>query len=127
MAEPEGWVAGEGVPGKGERLDALILHDDDDVATALRPLAAGTSIVVGGPSGRHRLDLAAAIPLGHKFALRAMPEGRVLRKYGEAIGRLCAPVVAGGWVHVHNLQTLAFEHLPGQDGPARGAKTPGEA
>jgi len=43
------------------------------------------------------------LPMGHKIALRALPEGSPVRKYGEVIGRLTEPVAAGDHVHIHNL------------------------
>jgi hypothetical protein len=47
--------------------------------------------------------VAEAIPLGHKFALRALPRGTSIRKYGECIGVAIADIAAGTHVHIHNL------------------------
>ncbi len=74
----------------------LTLHADDDVAVALRPLAAGERLEV---------EIAEAIPRGHKVALRALPAGAEVRKFGWPIGRLTAPVAPGAQVHSHNLVT----------------------
>lgn len=74
----------------------LTLHPDDDVAVALRPLVAGEMLEV---------EIAEAIPAGHKVALRALPAGAEVRKYGWPIGQLTAPVAAGAHVHNHNLVT----------------------
>jgi altronate hydrolase len=81
-----------------------LLHLDprDDVAVALRPLAAGQRVEVAG-----RIVVAAEpVPEGHKVALRAMAAGETLRKFGWPIGRLTADVAAGAHVHTHNLATL---------------------
>jgi altronate hydrolase len=75
----------------------LTLHPDDDVAVALRPLEAGDRLDV---------EIMEAIPCGHKVALRALPAGAEVRKYGSPIGRLTAPVAPGEHVHSHNLVTL---------------------
>ena len=85
-------------------LDALALHAEDDVATALRPLDAGEVARVGRPDGT-RIEVAVAddVPLCHKLALRALAAGEPVRKYGEVIGEATADVEPGGWVHVHNL------------------------
>jgi altronate hydrolase len=77
------------------------VHPTDDVAVAVDPLEPGDVITVGDDTIRIR----EAIPAGHKIALRALAVGDVVHKYGWAIGRLTAPVDAGGWIHSHNLKT----------------------
>lgn len=86
--------------------DAIVLHAADDVATALRDLAAGEVVAVRIGERVARLTLRERIPLCHKFALHALSPGQEVRKYGEVIGRASAAVEAGGWVHVHNLESL---------------------
>jgi len=73
----------------------------DDVAIALETLEAGTSVLVGEQSVRLR-DV---IPKGHKFAVRAVPAGAEVRKYGFPIGQASHDIAAGDWVHSHNLRT----------------------
>jgi len=79
--------------------DALRLHSEDDVAVALRPLAAGETVSVDGLA----IILRADIPMAHKLALRAIAAGQPVRKYGEAIGEARAAIAAGDHVHVHNV------------------------
>jgi altronate hydrolase len=74
----------------------------DDVAIALRDLAAGERITVDGAT----IELVDAIPRGHKFALRSVSAGESVRKYGQAIGRATAQIARGAHVHTHNLTTL---------------------
>lgn len=91
MLQPTSLPAASGAP-------ALIrLHPDDDVAVALRPLAAGERLEV---------EIAEPIPPGHKVALRRLDAGETVRKFGWPIGRLTAAVAAGAHVHSHNLATL---------------------
>jgi altronate hydrolase len=73
---------------------------NDDVAVALRDLAAG-----------ERLDVTIAepVPSGHKVALRAIAAGETVRKYGFPIGRALADIAAGAHVHIHNLATALAE------------------
>ena len=82
---------------------ALVVHPDDDVAVALRDLAAGEVIGVrcGGVTVEARVG--EPIPLGHKLALRAIAPGTPIRKYGEAIGEATTAIAQGAHVHVHNL------------------------
>jgi altronate hydrolase len=78
--------------------DALIrLHPDDDVAVARRRLLAGETAGA--------LTLTGTIPAAHKVALRPLPKGTPIRKYGQFIGRASVDIPAGAHVHVHNVDT----------------------
>jgi altronate dehydratase small subunit len=85
------------------RWDAVAIHADDDVAVALRDLAAGESVDVRRDGAIERAAVRDAIPFGHKFALRPLTAGAAVRKYGECIGVATADIAAGAHVHVHNL------------------------
>ena len=89
------------------RLDASLLRPNDDVATALFDLDAGTKLRVEAGSAGHDVRLVERIATGHKFAVRDLAAGLRIRKYGECIGRLTADVPAGAWIHDHNLETSA--------------------
>jgi altronate hydrolase/altronate dehydratase small subunit len=90
----------------GMPFAALAMHAADDVAVAVRPLTPGEQVTVGGPGASRTLTVLQPIGSGHKFALRAMPAETRVRKFGEVIGKLTAPVEAGEHVHVHNLISL---------------------
>lgn len=81
-----------------------LLHLDprDDVAVALRPLAAGERLEAAGRT----ITLAEDVPDGHKVALRPMKAGETVRKYGWPIGQLTEDVAEGAHIHTHNLATL---------------------
>jgi altronate dehydratase small subunit len=85
---------------------AAVLHDDDDVAVLLEALDKDTVVTVSQRGEKISLRLREALPLGHKIALRGLPAGHHVRKYGEVIGALRRPVMAGDHVHVHNLASL---------------------
>lgn len=86
-----------------ERMAAAIrVHADDNVAVALRPLAAGERVDIAGRVSPVR----EAIEQGHKFALQDLGAGDVIRKYGWPIGRSTTPIAAGSHVHTHNVETL---------------------
>jgi len=91
----------------------------DDVAVALRDLAAGEVLDV---------RIAEPIPKGHKVALHAIAAGAEVRKYGFPIGRALTAIGAGAHVHTHNLATAlqARGDYAWQPGEAE-APTPGEA
>jgi altronate hydrolase len=43
------------------------------------------------------------VPSYHKIALRDLPAGTVVHKYGEAIGVARTAIRQGSHVHIHNL------------------------
>jgi altronate hydrolase len=92
--------------------DALVLREGDDVAVALGDLVPGDLVASGPPPG---VVVRTAVPAGHKVALRDLPAGAQLHKYGEVIGAATVPIEAGDHVHVHNLAFVpsAVAHEPG--------------
>ncbi len=84
-------------------FDAIVLHPDDDVATALRPLSAGTVVEVHLDDKTSSVQVTEPIPRCHKLALRFLAIGASVRKYGDVIGVTTRCVDAGAHVHIHNL------------------------
>lgn len=84
-----------------EAPSVLRIHPRDNVVVAIRPLAAGAGVDVGGA----RLTIRDDVPAGHKLALEAMPAGTVIVKYGFPIGLTTGAVEAGSWLHSHNVRT----------------------
>ncbi|MEP7191400.1 MAG: altronate dehydratase family protein [Actinomycetota bacterium] len=78
---------------------ALLLRPGDDVAVTTRELAAGTRVLTTDGE----LLLAGAVPRGHKLAVRDVPAGSSVRKYGQSIGLATMDIAAGAHVHTHNL------------------------
>ena len=78
---------------------ALIVSVRDNVATALEALETGRAIDVGALA----VTVIEPIPRGHKVALRAIPAGDAVIKYGSAIGTASADIAAGAHVHTHNV------------------------
>ena len=74
---------------------ALTVHPDDNVTTILDGRLEETTTTDG-------LPLKAAVPFGHKVALRPIAAGQAVVKYGVAIGIATCPIAAGDHVHVHN-------------------------
>lgn len=79
----------------------LQIDPHDNVAVALEPLIAGTTV----ETGSQRVTLCVDIPQGHKVALTDIPCGAPVVKYGYPIGHACADIARGQWVHTHNLAT----------------------
>ncbi len=87
--------------------DFIRIHEDDNVAVALRPIAQGEELAVGP----YLVTALEEIPQGHKFALKPIAAGSEVIKYGFRIGFAKEDVQAGGWVHVHNLKTALGDLL----------------
>jgi altronate hydrolase len=80
-----------------------LLSGADNVAVALRPIAAGERVVVQGPEGPREIEALEAIPLCHKIAVADIQTGADVRKYGYCIGEARQPIARGAWVHTHNV------------------------
>ncbi len=80
--------------------DAFLLNPGDDVAVALRPIAAGETVRV---RGGHSISTRSDIPMAHKLALHDIAAGAPVRKYGEIIGEARTAIATGEHVHVHNI------------------------
>ena len=87
-------------------LDALILKNTDNTATALRDIKAEELVRVRLGEEILTQRVTDDIPYGHKFALAAIAGGTDILKYGEVIGRATAAIKAGGHVHVQNVESL---------------------
>ena len=85
---------------------AVLLDPQDDVAIAKEMLAPGTVLLTNPGEVRVRR----AVPPGHKVAVRAVPTGGPLRRYGQVIGFASAGIAPGDHVHGHNL-TVGAESL----------------
>ena len=81
--------------------DIVKINQNDNVAVALRPIAAGETLQVAGAE----VTAAEEIPQGHKFALKPIKAGEEVVKYGFRIGYAKEDIRAGQWVHVHNVKT----------------------
>ena len=83
---------------------ALIMHPHDNVATAVEEIRAGEDVAVPVAGTALTLRATEAIPFGFKLALQDIPQGEIIRKYGEIIGRASAAIAKGALVHIHNLE-----------------------
>ena len=77
--------------------DFIRIHPKDNVAVALRTVAAGTEF--------EGVIAQMQIPQGHKMALRPVMNGEQVIKYGFSIGHATMPIEPGQWVHTHNMAT----------------------
>jgi len=78
---------------------AIVVSTLDNVATALEPLAAGSSLAIGDAT----IAVRDRIPEGHKIAIRDIDTGGAVVKYGSPIGTATTEIPAGAHVHTHNV------------------------
>ena len=101
--------------------DVIKINQEDNVAVALRPIAKGETLEIGGIS----VTTLEEIPQGHKVALAPVEEDGEVVKYGFRIGFAKEAIAKGQWVHVHNLKTalgdlLTYEYEPTNPSVAEG-------
>ncbi len=83
---------------------ALIMQPNDNVATALEEIQAGDDVAAALGKESRTIRAAEAVPFGFKIALQDIPQGELIRKYGEVIGRASTAIARGTMVHIHNLE-----------------------
>ena len=84
---------------------AIVIHPEDNVATALEPIPAGGRATAARDGKRQTVKVTDEIPTGHKFSLGPIARGEAVIKYGESIGRATADIPPGRHVHTHNLES----------------------
>ena len=88
------------------KRDAIAIKDADNVATALRNLASCDVASVGVGDKMVSVTLVDDVEFGHKFAIREIPCGQDIIKYGEVIGRATVDIPIGAHAHVQNIESL---------------------
>jgi altronate dehydratase len=84
----------------------LIIHLADNVAVALKTLGVGEITVAKGTEGFRALE---EIPASHKIALKDIPKGEEIIKYGEIVAVSTRDIKKGEWVHTHNLESKRWK------------------
>jgi LDH2 family malate/lactate/ureidoglycolate dehydrogenase len=99
------------------RVRAILLADNDDVAATLAAVEPQTTVaVVLNSSGQTVREVAVrqAIPFGHKFALRDIGIGEPVIRYGFPIGTATADIRQGEHVHSHNIRSMLLPSPPAE-------------
>lgn len=87
------------------RRAVMILAPGDNIAVAVRDIAAGETVELDG----RPVQVGAIVPTGHKIAAKPIARGERVVKYGAPIGRATADIAPGESVHLHNLTS---DYLP---------------
>lgn len=90
---------------------SILMHEaEDDVGVAIVDLKTGVEVQAATIEGQ-RVDtvrIREDIPLGHKVAMRDLPEGKEVIKYGRPIGRATKAITKGAHTHIHNLKSIRW-------------------
>lgn len=104
---------GDHVPDRGNgneeakmKLDAIMIREIDNVATALRDIQRQERIILGLGEKKKGFMVYQAIPYGHKFSIRDINKGEDIVKYGEIIGRAISDIPSGTHAHIQNIESL---------------------
>ena len=82
-------------------INAMMIDATDDVAIAIEAITKGQKVCCSGLTAE--VTALEDIAIYHKVAVRPMPAGHKVRKYGEHIGESLGAIAAGSHVHVHNV------------------------
>lgn len=84
-------------------MKVIMLNPNDNVATAIVDIPAGSLVEVKVGNQVKRVRAKHDIQRGHKLAVTKMKSGTSVIKYGEVIGVTTEVIEAGEHVHVHNV------------------------
>ncbi|MDA4129579.1 MAG: UxaA family hydrolase [Thaumarchaeota archaeon] len=84
--------------------EAIVLNSKDNVATAIKAVLKGQTIIIQSVTGRESLNAMESIPAGHKIALTNISKNNPIIKFGEEIGAATKNIPQGTHVHTHNVR-----------------------
>jgi altronate hydrolase len=87
-------------------VKVIKIHPSDNVVVTLEDLKKGEMISVDNTE----ITLSQDVGRGHKIAIKDIPEGKEIIKYGNQIGIATANISRGEHVHVHNVKTALSEN-----------------
>lgn len=85
------------------KINAILITPADDVVTTIVSLRSGEAGRYQKNGALFEVIVREDIPQYHKFALRDIVRGEVVRKYGEIIGVATQDIFTGCYVHEHNI------------------------
>lgn len=93
-------MLGHATRGKVALADVAIrLNAADNLIIAKQPLMPRTTIDLGDGV---EITVQQMVPPGHKLAIREIPEGEPIRRYGQIIGFASQPIAPGQHIHTQN-------------------------
>ena len=85
---------------------AVVISEQDNVATATRNINAGEKVRASVGSKTGEFSIKDNIKFLHKFATQDIRKGEKVLKYGGVIGEATRNIGQGEHVHTHNVRSL---------------------
>ena len=85
-------------------MKAIKIDSKDNVAVVLGAVEKGWEVVWTKDSETASVQAMDTIPMYHKIAVRDIPAGEPVVKYGEHSGIAAMDIPVGSHVHVHNVR-----------------------
>ncbi len=87
----------------------IILNSTDNVATVLEKIEENTELEVEIEPGKSETITAITkIPFLHKIAIKDIPAGTAVIKYGQIIGKATSNIQKGEHIHTKNLKSWFY-------------------
>lgn len=90
------------------KVKGILIDPADHVVTLSAAVKAGEKVSYLKADKICCQTAAEDIPKYHKMAIIHIDKGQRIMKYGEQIGTATKEITAGGWVHIHNLQSAGL-------------------
>ena len=84
------------------------MKPEDNCATSLTDIPKDEVIQ---NNGNKTIKINHDIPMGHKFALKNINKGDLIKKYGQIIGVAIEDIKVGDWIHTHNIKSHYLERV----------------
>lgn len=84
------------------------MKPEDNCATSLTDIPKDEVIQI---NGNKTIKINHDIPMGHKFALKNINKGDIIKKYGQIIGVATEDIKVGDWIHTHNIKSHYLERV----------------
>jgi len=78
----------------------IVMNSEDSCATSLAEIPKDAKIEI---KDKNLININQDIPFGHKFAIKDIKKGDLVKKYGEIIGIATQDINLGDWIHTHNI------------------------
>ena len=85
-------------------INGLHIDDKDTVVTLAAAASPGDTVVYVEDGIEKTVEVLSEIPIYHKMAVKAVPKGGKVIKYGELIAIAAEDIVPGQHVHTHNTE-----------------------
>ncbi len=85
-------------------VNGMFIDPKDCVVTLGGAVQPGDTVQYTDGGARYEVTALDAIPVYHKMAVKAVPKGGRVIKYGELIGIASRDIVPGQHVHTHNVE-----------------------